>query len=244
MKNLSKSFILSLLVASVLSGCTAKGFNTENYQQGAGESDEVVNRAIVDGHFNSIWDKLVKQLTESFFIVNNISKESRLINVSFSTNSPEDYVDCGTTTRTYKRGDEQKDYTYAVAADSSYKIAYDSVDSRFAVSVGDAYHVHAYNAYVNRKTDLEGRINIYMAPNTERQGTEIVTNIRYILTIQITGDIAQEAFSGRQLARWPIPDTKSIHAFNSNELYSSKDTHPFVCFSTGALERMILKMAE
>jgi len=250
MKNLKYKFISSLLATSILSGCAAKGFNTYNYHGGQGGFNEVMNRAVVSGNFNSMWDKLVRQLTESFFVVNNISKDSRLINVSFSSNSPEDYVDCGTTTRTYKRGDEEKNYAYPVASSSSYKYAYDSEYPNFAASVGDIYGSFAYNSYIDRETDLEGRINIYVAPNTKKQGTEIVANIRYILTITVKGKVVQEANNGQHIATWPVPDAESVLSFNTNvlsfytnEVYSSKDNPPIVCFSKGVLEETILKMA-
>ena len=46
--------------------------------------------------FNSAWDANVSKLSESFFVINNIRKES---NVSFSANRPSLYIDGGFATR-------------------------------------------------------------------------------------------------------------------------------------------------
>lgn len=72
----------------------------------------------------------MKQLAKSFFVVNNIEKESRLINVSFSTETPEKYINCGRTTRTFKLGDEVLTTSYDVAADSSYKFGHGTTANR------------------------------------------------------------------------------------------------------------------
>jgi hypothetical protein len=83
-------------------------------------------------------------------VINNISKDSRLINVSFSSNKPNDYVDCGQTSRRSNHpatGDQQ--FVYNVADSSSYNAGQDGTNVLWNL---------------NRRTKLDGRANIYIAP--------------------------------------------------------------------------------
>ena len=172
----------------------------------------------------------MRSLAKSFFVVNNIEKESRLINVSFSTNSPEKYIDCGSTARTFTLGDEKQNYYYEVAADSSYKYgAGKSQNGAFSL-VG----------YVDRTTKLEGRINIYVAPKDER--TEVTVNTRYILTLSTGGRITAVNMYGQIVESKSLTPSSSDISFNTNQPNKSKEG--IVCFSKGILEAEILEMAK
>jgi hypothetical protein len=57
----------------------------------------VINEKRVDTPTDIVWDNLVKELSKTFFIINNIDKDSRIINVSFFTEDAGDYIDCGNT---------------------------------------------------------------------------------------------------------------------------------------------------
>ena len=59
------------------------------------------NEVTIDEPFDVVWDRMVKNLSADFFVINNIEKISRLMNVSFSTTSPGKYIDCGRSRRTY-----------------------------------------------------------------------------------------------------------------------------------------------
>ena len=102
-----------------LGGCATPATNTFEYIESS--PIEVQNEALFQDDFEAVWSRLVRQLATGFFIVNNIEKESRLINVSFSSANPEDYIDCGITNRTFVRGKAVEKLEYYVAADSEYK---------------------------------------------------------------------------------------------------------------------------
>lgn len=167
-----KSVINLLLIGITFTfvGCASIGRNSVSYTEPPTENLPE-NNVIIDQPFNSVWDKLVGKLSASFFVINNIDKESRLINISFNSNNPEKYVDCGVTERTFSFGKENRNYSYKVAGNSSYK---------YAGKWGPYQNLPAiFN--INRKTSLEGRINIYVAPVNKNE-TKVSVNIRYILT--------------------------------------------------------------
>ena len=211
-----------------LYGCATPATSTFDYQDKA--AVRVENEITVDKPFEDVWSGLVRQLAKGFFVINNIEKESRLINVSFSTTSPEDYIDCGRTLRTFTKGKENIEYDYEVAADSSYKYgAGTSADGVFTL-VG----------YVDRDTSLEGRINIYIAPND--QITEVTVNTRYILTLSTRGQITSENIYGQAVQSQVLPNSSDTISFNTNQ--PNKSQEGISCFSKGLLETEILEMAK
>jgi len=110
------------LYAVMITGCATPGTSTFNYAPPQ-NSTKIQNEVIVSKPFEVVWDSLVRELAKSFYVINNIDKQSRIINVSFSTDTPEAYVDRGITTRTYSRGDERQTYKYNLASASTYKEA-------------------------------------------------------------------------------------------------------------------------
>ena len=167
---------LALLISIfALAGCVTPATSTFNYE--TSNQITVKNEKIVNKPFDIFWDEMVRELAKSFFVVNNVSKESRLINVSFSSSSPEKYIDCGRSKRTLTDSQGRKYYNYKIAANSSYKVS------------GTPQPPFSFVHEVNRKTNLEGRINIYVAP--EGGNTTTTVNVRYIFTIAVSGRTAQ-----------------------------------------------------
>jgi len=103
----STSILVGLVIGVAASGCATQGKSTTTYLKPT--ISEVKNEIDVTKSYAQVWDVLVKQLSKSFYVINNIDKESRIINVSFSTNSPAEYIDCGRTLRTYTQGKKRKD---------------------------------------------------------------------------------------------------------------------------------------
>ena len=107
---------------------------------------KVENEKIVPAGFEATWRSYVEELSKSFFVINNISKDSGIINVSYSTGTPGDFIDCGYTRRETKHPRlGSKVYSYEVANDSNY-----------------LYGVKGTNILweVTRRTKLSGRANI------------------------------------------------------------------------------------
>lgn len=170
---LNQVFSLFVLTISVAS-CATPGTSGRQYRVPIG-AELVTNEAVVRLPFSDTWDLLIGQLAKSFFVINNVDKASRIINVSFSTDKPEEYIDCGTSERTFQYANESQTYTYPVAGSNSFK----------AAGKWGAYGNLPSIAYLDRKTSLEGRINVYVAPKDN--DTVVTVNTRYIFTSGMSG---------------------------------------------------------
>jgi len=216
-----------------LVGCAAPG--TSNLDYAAPTLHSVENERLIDRPFDEVWDSLVERLAKSFFVINNIEKESRIINVSIATKTPELYVDCGRSHRTYERGRERLSFDYDVAAASSYKAA--SVSGLNPVTL-----------YVERRTSLDGRVNIYVAPRGDTQ-TLVTVNVRYVLTASMGGTYEAESPLGVPAGSGAIPASSMTVSFDTavpgtENWGDAKEPLRITCCCTGELERQILAMAD
>jgi len=204
------SFGLSFVTISLLAGCAT---STANYTAPLHTSTPL-NSKNYSIPFDDAWDKLVKNLSSDFFVINNIDKNSRLINVSFSSQKPSDFIDCGSTLRTFKnaRGDQQ--YSY-FAADSA----------QFTTTNGQGIV-----ANVNRKTKLDGRVNIYVAP--EEKGTIVNVNTKYILGVEM---------HIYPLGGSPLAPSNFTADFSTKTSYSGTD---FSCYTKGTIENRVFAFLE
>jgi hypothetical protein len=225
------ALVVILLVVSI-SACATQGVNTKDYIPP--QPFKASNEIVVEKPYGEIWDKLVKEIAKSFFVINNIEKESRIINVSYSTNSPGDYIDCGKSHRTYSQGDKKEVFDYQTAESSVFKLATPQQPNK----------AFAYYWSVRRETSLEGRANIYVSPPESDKGkTTVTVNTRYILTIKIKSDTLAEHVRGaiRSLGRGP-EDTITI-MFNTNQPGEHVGQYETIrCFCKGRLEDEILRM--
>jgi len=201
------------------------------------------NEAFVDKPFEVVWDELVEQLSKSFYVINNIEKASRIINVSFAIDTPEEYVDCGVSTREYGVKSNMSTYTYEVAESSFYKAASRAgTSSQFPSILG--YQV---DHNVNRETSLEGRANIFVAP--EGNGTKITVNCRYVFKVELSGSYETRDVIGAVVQRGILPPSSSSMVFNTNQEKKTNwgtPSEPFfvTCHSTGELEQGILNLVK
>jgi hypothetical protein len=68
---------------------------------------------------------------------------------------------------------------------------------------------------VSRRTSLEGRVNIYVAP--EDQNTRVSVNIRYVLTVKAEGTYMTENRYGTPIQSGTIPAQTFTDTFNTNQ---------------------------
>ena len=54
----------------------------------------VSNTITVNKSKEEVWKELIPQIGKNFFVINNLDKESGIINISYS-GDPERYIDCG-----------------------------------------------------------------------------------------------------------------------------------------------------
>lgn len=200
--------IIVFIAIGVLTGCAT---STSNYIPPV--SEKFQNSRTIDRPFDDVWDRLVKELSSDFFVINNIDKASRLINISFSASRPSEYVNCGRTTRAFSnlRGKQDVDYDTADSAN-------------FAMATGREGVF--YN--VARTTKLDGRVNIYVAPETG--GTNVTVNSKYVLGIVSYATAADGRPAG----------SKTYAIDFSTKVGSSQSEDGVVCFAKGNVESKIL----
>lgn len=226
------------ILAIGLAGCATQGTNSRNYTKH--EPKTISNEIIVNQPYSQVWDKLVRELSKSFYVINNIDKESRIINLSFSSQSPTDYVDCGQAHRSYKHGDKTENFDYNVADSSAYK---------YATGAQDAF---SYFVKMRRNASLEGRSNIYLAPlENDKNQTTVAVNTRYMLTLDATGEKYAQHVNGNIFSQGSIPHGHpTVISFNTN----NPTEHDFgvdsdgkvivTCFSNGKLEQDVLQILQ
>jgi len=207
-----KKVVIAATAAASLVGCATSSIN---YTPPA--RLPIVNSATIDQPFDTVWDRLVKNLSSDFFIINNIDKASRLINVSFSSQRPSEYVDCGRSDREFNGPQGKQNYSYN-AADSS----------RFTTTLANGVPVNVFRA-----TRLEGRTNIYVAP--EGSGTLITVNTKYVINLTMTGATLDGKPAGSQNFVWD---------FSTKEPYNSNDADPVLCNARGTIESRVLGYAK
>ena len=225
--------IIIVLASIAFTGCATQGVSTSQYTEG--KRTAIKNEITVSGQYSGVWDALVRDLAKSFYVINNIDKDSRIINVSFSSQKPDDYIDCGRTQRSFREGEHTESFNYAVAARSTFKVA----------AARQEHPAFSNYAVFTREPALEGRANIYVAPSTaDPNSTTVSVNTRYILNVKVRGEGFAKHISGNVMSRGRIPEETYTQTFNTNSS-SSTDAGggvSVVCFATGALEREILDL--
>lgn len=213
---MKKASLIAVAATVVLGGCASAKMD---YNPGV--ASEIKSQLDVNEPFDIVWNRLVKSLSSDFFVINNIEKESRIINVSFSSDSPEKYVDCGTTSREFVNARGKQVYTYKTAG-----------SARFTTIVP----ANGLAINVNRTTKLEGRANIYVA-SSGKNSTTVSVNVKYVIPVSLDYIDLTGRPAGHQSVNFDL-STKQPYRENSS------DSDKVFCASNGVLEGKILEYAK
>lgn len=156
-----------LLVTAII--FVATGCATSNLNYTPPVITEIENQIVIGDPFDEVWDRLVKNLASDFFVINNIEKNSRIINVSFSSNTPTEWVSCGVSVREFSNARGKQMYEYDPSSSTRYT---------FADNAGNLF-----NAV--RGSRLNGRTNIYVAPSDD-EGTTVSVNTKYVVDVTLS----------------------------------------------------------
>jgi hypothetical protein len=153
---------LSMAILVLLGGCAGKLQYTPPIGVPSSQNSVTINMSKSD-----LWKTIVPSLGKSFFVINNLDKDSGIINVSYS-GDPESYVDCGEVNSYVKNAQGERTYVFpASRANQTYEI----MDMK-----------HGYGlVFVDRRMNLEGRINIIIEEISSEK-TQITVNTKYVLT--------------------------------------------------------------
>jgi hypothetical protein len=221
-------FTLSIFV---LSGCATQGINSVNHK--INSPQKVEHEKIFDKPYSEVWEELISELTDNAFILEKIYADANLINVSFSSNNPEKYVDCGETTRTYKQGNDIDTYIYNPAQSIGYRLA----------SKGQPHPYLRYFYYIKINTYLETQSNIYIL-NVDNNRTKLTVEIKYFLYIEVTGQSYAQPSDGNPFTLRKLPSEKTSVVFwtNSPATQISDNGEKMICSSKGTIETRILSL--
>lgn len=212
MNNLLKylGFFTSVIL---LSGCVS---SQNQYTPPNPMSKMGKNSIIIEKNKDEVWKNLIPKLGATFFVINNLDKESGFINVSYSGN-PEKYVDCG---RIYSMVENLKGKrVYDFPASTAFK-QYEIMEGMFLFQV-------------SRKMNLDGRINIILQ-EIEKNQTLVNVNTKYIISKEAT------ILQAGKVIPTHLNDTISFNT-NYEASFSQGQTR---CVSNGKLENEILSLLE
>lgn len=202
--------VLFLLGVVLISGCATVDCKEEYIEPASVLFKK--NSVIINKPKAEVWKQLIPGLGSTFFVINNIDKESGLINISYK-GDPERLLDCGDIKKEFKniRGTQKFDFPAAK-------------DFQRYLTVRNGY---TFN--VERKMDLEGRMNIIVQELTP-QSTKVTVNAKYVVTKDV-----KFYFAGRLEGR----DLDTIN-FNSGQqgCFEAGTT----CQSNGVFEQEVLSV--
>ncbi len=158
-----------------------------------------------------VWDALIKDLSSDFFVINNIDRASRLVNISFAGQRASDFVDCGLTTRSFSNAGGLKTWTYNPADPAAF------------ITTNQQSH----GFYIQRSTRLTGRANVYVEP--ENNGTSVSANVSYEVAVSV------EALD---TDRRPAGTQNYVYSVATRAPFRSDDV---TCVSRGIIEQRLLR---
>lgn len=175
----------------------------------------IENTIKVAGNKDEVWSRLVPRLSKQFFVINNIDKESGLINVSYS-GDPSQYVDCG--------------YAVSSLLGKDTKINGSAANAQYDFSNG----LHFFE--VTRLLNLEGRLNIILE-NVDSDATQVTANTRYVLqrnmnVVPVSGGLPSQ-----------FSDSIAFNTGETG-VFQNRGGEQTTCVSTGVLEEKILFLAK
>ncbi len=167
---------------------------------------------------DEFWKRIIPALGKSFFVINNLDKDSGIINVSYS-GDPEKYVDCGQVNSYVKNARGERVYDFPAArAHQTYEVM-------------DMEHGGGL-FFIERRMNLEGRINIIIEEISSKT-CQITVNTKYVLTKSITARNVQGASSN-------FSDTISFVSGQQARFPGSGSFSGTLCQPNGKLEQEIL----
>ncbi len=172
------------------------------------------NQTLIEADFNQVWERLQKNLPSGFFAKTNVDKDARLLSLSFSSDKPSDFVDCGRTDRYFSNEKGRNQYSYNPADSAVYTIR-----------SGDDSELNAI-----RNAKLKGETNLYLAPHAS--GTMLTVNTKYVIDVNIKYYDFNNQHAGSD---------DFTFAFTSETDFIEPG---IICTAKGNLERKIMSYAE
>jgi predicted small secreted protein len=226
------AYNLLIIVLFAFSGCATQGVSSVNHRVNVPQ--KVENEKIFDKPYNKVWDELLEKLSNSIYVIKNIDKESRTINLSFISINPENYVDCGETTRTYRQGNNIETYVYNSSASVRYRLA-----------ENNQHHPYlAYYYFIKRDNTLEVLSSIYINNSNIKDSTILLVDNIYKLKIEFSGQSYAKPYNSNPFMTEKLPNKTSTVFFKTNSpaIHIFDNVEKITCSSNGRLENEIFSL--
>lgn len=206
--------VLAVLVAVALAGCAGK---VDYFKPGAVTATSG-NSKTLNKSKDDVWKTAVPELGKQFFVINNIDKDSGLIDISYS-GDPEKYVDCGRVVSFVKNAHGERIYDFAGSKASQ----------QYEIMVSP----HLFN--IARQMNLDGRMNLVFE-EVEQGKTRVSANTRYVVerkfvVVPISNGIPQS-----------MADSVSFNTGTRGAFQLTRDGEGTECIATGTLEQEVLSL--
>lgn len=207
-----KKLIFLAVAALVIGGCAGKVEYTKPSTISTGKDNSIV----IEKPRDIVWGSSVPELGKRFFVINNMDKDSGLINISYS-GDPEKYIDCGRISSFVKNLQGERTYDFpASSASKQYEIM-----------------VNGQLANINRKMILDGRVNLIFE-DISKTKTKVTANTKYVVQKHV---IATPVGTSVPIS---FSDNISFNSGSSASFPGEKESQRTECVPTGELEREIL----
>lgn len=183
-------------------------------------TQEIKNSVTVKKSKEQVWKELIPKIGKNFFVINNLDKDSGIINISYS-GDPQRYIDCGEIYSYVKNARGER--TYQFPASKGYQ-EYEAMENGIL-------------SFAKRKMELEGRMNL-IVEELEPNLTQVTANTRYVLTRTIDGYNAgyQHLFHNS--------DTLSFNTGQQNSYPPLGKHSGTVCQCNGRFEKEVLSLVD
>lgn len=209
MRRILGVFFLALIFA-MGAGCAGKMTTTLTPP----ENHAVVDSRIFNKPYDTVWKAVVQSIGSSFFVLDNIEKDSGILTLSFSTQDAGDYIDCGFVHKSGTVQMEKQNFTYPGTANNyAYRDVWDN----------------GVPVQILRKCSLSGKANI-LVQRLGANETKVSVKTRYIFslanTVQPNGGFPQNFDVTMQ--------------FTGSEVGTFDARDSIQCRAKGTLEKLIL----
>jgi hypothetical protein len=206
-------FVVGLIAVSVLSGCAAVTGGLKYAPPEPPEGQQ--NSRPFDADADSVWRALIAHVGDTFFVIDNMEKDSYFLNLSFSAKEPTEYVDCGHVTSEVANARGPRTYSFpAASASEEYE----------ATNGGHLY-------FISRQISLSGKANVLLT-SVSPSKTQVKVTTRYI--------VRKTAVQRTPMDIDPPQNLDATVSFSTGEAGDEPTGMKMRCLATLALERGIL----
>lgn len=177
---------------------------------------------IYDKSYDKVWKAVVESIGSSYFVLENIEKDSGILSLSFSAKAPKDFIDCGSITES------------GVVQMQNYKLTYDGTETNIVKKIVTNQGVPGESL---RKFSLVGKSNI-LVKSVNKNETRVTVKTRYVVELEYTYYI--------QGALAPMKTLNTMN-FTGNEIGkfdTNMNIQSLQCRSKGTLEKSIFNGIE